>query len=96
MTASMIVRHRVGDYDKWKSVYDGRGVEIREQGGVIEHSVHRDLDDPQLVTVVHQFADEQSLRSYLGMLEGEEFRALAEETKIDLDSLEVSLLADVD
>ena len=49
-----------------------------------------------MVTVYHQFGDEQAARAFAGMLDGDEFRALAERTGIDLNSLEVSLLTDVD
>jgi quinol monooxygenase YgiN len=92
----MIAKHSVEEFDQWKMIYDGDGAAIRAQGGVIAHRVHRDLDDPHWVTVCHQFGDEQTARAYAAMLGGEEFLALAEQTGIDLDSVEVSLLADVD
>ena len=95
VSVSMISKHRVEDFARWKKTYDEDGAAIREQGGVIAHSVHRDLDDPYLVTVYHKFGDEQSARAYAGMLDGDEFRAMAEQTGIDLNSLEMSLVTDV-
>lgn len=96
MTVAMIAKHTVGDYAAWKAGYDGQGEAIREQGGVLAHQVYRDLDDPSWVTVYHQFADEAAARAYTGMFESDEFRALADQSGIDVDTMEVSLLAEVD
>lgn len=51
MSVSMIAKHMVEDFARWKQTYGEQGVGIREQGGVIADHVHRDLDDPQMVTV---------------------------------------------
>ena len=96
MSVSMIAKHRVEDFDRWKKAYDEEGVDLREQGGVVEAHVHVDLDDPQMVTVYHQFPDERTARDFAGMLDSDDFRGLADKTGIDLNSLEVSLLADVE
>lgn len=96
MTVAMIAKHTVEDYAAWKAGYDSQGVAIREQGGVIAHQVYRDLDDPSWVTVYHQFPDEATARAYSGMFDSDEFRALADQSGIDVASMEISLLAEVD
>ncbi len=56
MAATMIVRHKVGDYKAWKPAYDGLGA-FRKQKGVTAASVHRDTADPNTIIVMHRFKD---------------------------------------
>jgi len=49
--ASMIIRHRVADYDAWKSAFDEHQA-MRAASGITSHTLHRDADDPNAVTVV--------------------------------------------
>jgi quinol monooxygenase YgiN len=50
----MFVRHAVADFDAWKKVYDDFD---RESLGVTGHAVYRSVDDPNGVTVWHDFED---------------------------------------
>ena len=95
MTVSMIDRHKVDDFATWKKGYDGTG-QLRKNGGVIASSVHRALDDPNTVTVIHQFADESAARAFRARLDSDEFRAMAKETGIKPETLEAWLLKDVE
>jgi hypothetical protein len=52
----MIVRHRVADFDAWKPVFDEHQG-MRAQSGISGHTLHRDQDDPNTVTVVFNVAD---------------------------------------
>ena len=52
----MIVRHHVQDYATWRQTYDAFAPTQRT-GGVIEESVYQDKDDPNVVLVLHRFAD---------------------------------------
>jgi hypothetical protein len=54
--ATMIVRHRVADYAAWKPVFDEHQG-FRAQGGVIAHSLYRDADDANMVTMVFAVTD---------------------------------------
>ncbi len=54
--AYTIVRHQVGDYNKWKAVFEGAR-EIRESYGEQSHQVFRDIDNPNTVTVLNKWND---------------------------------------
>lgn len=56
MATTMFVRHRVNNYEDWKRVYDDFG-SVRKEKGVTGASVHRDANDPNAITITHQFKD---------------------------------------
>lgn len=93
MTVTLIGRHEVKDFDAWKKVYDS-STAIRDESGVMADSIHRDLDNPNLVTVYHQFADAAAASAYAARLDSDQFRAMAEEVGIVLP-VEVRLMTDV-
>jgi quinol monooxygenase YgiN len=95
MTVSMIAKHKVNDFATWKKGYDGTA-QLRKDGGVIADSVHRALDDPNMVTVYHQFADENTAKAFGARLDSDEFRAMGKEMGINLETVEVWLLEDVE
>jgi hypothetical protein len=49
----LIVSHRVEDYDRFKAVFDAHPP---ARGSATSHTVGRDVDDPDLITVVATFA----------------------------------------
>jgi quinol monooxygenase YgiN len=51
------VTHRVKDFDAWLKVYDGEGKETRAANGIIDRSISRGIDDPNLVTIVFAISD---------------------------------------
>lgn len=57
------VRHAVEDYDAWRKVYD-EFAKPQEEGGVESEAVFRGLDDPNNVTVVHDFDTEDEARAF--------------------------------
>ena len=52
---TMFVRHRVADYAKWRQVYDNFGPS-QQRLGVTAQAVYRAADNPNDVTVTHDFA----------------------------------------
>jgi quinol monooxygenase YgiN len=60
---TMIARHTVSDYGKWKSVYDDLAP-VRKESGVIGASVGRDPDDGNTIIVVHRFNDLDAARAF--------------------------------
>jgi quinol monooxygenase YgiN len=54
--AMLFVRHKVGDYAKWKRVYDDFAPTRRELG-VKGAAVYRDPDDSKTLVVWHRFDD---------------------------------------
>jgi len=54
--ASMFIKHRVADFDAWKKVFDEHEA-TRRESTVTGHSVHRDTDDPNVVTLAFRVTD---------------------------------------
>ena len=52
--AITIVKHEVKDFGTWKRGYDDFA-SFRKEGGVMGASVHRDLENPNMVTVIHKY-----------------------------------------
>jgi quinol monooxygenase YgiN len=63
MTAALIVRHRVANFEKWKEVFDSF-VPARREHGWISASVYRDATDPNLVTIVNRVKDLDGAKRY--------------------------------
>ena len=59
----MFARHQVADYDAWRKVYDAFD---RESLGVRRHTVYRRVDDPNEITVAHDFDDRATAESFAG------------------------------
>jgi quinol monooxygenase YgiN len=62
---TMFARHTVNDYSHWKSVYD-QFASVRQENGVIGASVHRDTQDPNVITITHQFNDVNTAMAFAG------------------------------
>lgn len=54
MSVTAVVRHKVADYDAWRTVYDTLA-DLQTNGGVTAQSVHRLVGDGNDLLVVHQF-----------------------------------------
>jgi hypothetical protein len=63
MTGTLIVRHRVQDYDAWRTVYEEVGP-LREQHGCTEDRVLRAPADSDDVLVIHEFPTVANARSF--------------------------------
>jgi quinol monooxygenase YgiN len=59
----MFARHQVADYDAWRKVYDAFD---REALGVRTHGVYRSVEDPNDITVWHDFDDRATAESFMG------------------------------
>lgn len=73
MAVLLALRTQVKDYDVWKANFDD-GAEFVAQQGVTASRVLRDLDDPKLVTVHHEFATPSAARAFLELMRTEAFR----------------------
>jgi hypothetical protein len=60
----LFVRHNVDDYEAWRRVYDEFDAERRSMG-VKGDAVFRALDDPNDVTLWHDFDSADAARSFL-------------------------------
>jgi quinol monooxygenase YgiN len=61
--ATMLVKHRVANFDKWRKVFD-RLEDLREKHGFVGHSVHRELSDPNVVVIVNRVRDMTEAKNY--------------------------------
>ena len=52
---TLFVRHQVADYAKWREVYDKFGPS-QQRLGVGAQAVYRAADNPNDITVTHEFA----------------------------------------
>jgi quinol monooxygenase YgiN len=61
--AAMIVKHRVADFDAWKKVFESM-TGMRKEHGWTHHTVLRDANDPNLVTVINRMRDLSGAKGY--------------------------------
>jgi hypothetical protein len=59
----LFVRHNVADYDAWRKVYDEFDNERRPMG-VTDDAVFQSVDDPNDVTLWHDFAGADEARAF--------------------------------
>jgi hypothetical protein len=59
----LFVRHNVADYTRWRKAYNEFDAE-RVKLGVTAHAVFQSIDDPNDVTVWHDFSTSQSAKSF--------------------------------
>ena len=63
--ATLLVRHKVEDFAKWKAVYDEAATEsLRNASGVKAHRVLRNADSPNEVIVLHEYDDLAKARQF--------------------------------
>jgi quinol monooxygenase YgiN len=63
--ATIIVRHRVANFEQWKSVFDSMQ-KTRLEHGWAGYSVHRDAADPNIVVVVSRVMNIEGAKRYGG------------------------------
>ena len=72
----MYVRHQVEDYAAWRQAYDDFDA-TRTSMGVTGAAVYQALDDPNDVTVWHDFATAEAAQAFAGSAELRETMASA-------------------
>ena len=63
--ARMFARHPVADFANWYEGYKN-AAEFRNANGVIAGKVYQHADDPNDVTVVHDFATADAAKAFVG------------------------------
>ena len=66
--ALLLILHRVADYDAWRKVYDSVS-DMPVFGGIKSESVHRMVDDPNNVLVLHYFDSVDEARAFTSLPE---------------------------
>lgn len=59
---TLFVRHTVADYAAWRKAYDAYGP-VQTEMGVKAQAVYRSIDDPNDVTVTHEFDTAEEARA---------------------------------
>lgn len=60
----MFIRHPVSDYDTWRKTYDDFG-DTQKKLGLRAESVHRDVENPSMLTVIHDFDSADDARAFV-------------------------------
>ena len=63
--ATMFVRHKVNEFGVWKSAYDAFDAE-RKTMGVTNHGVYQAEDNPNEVTIYHEFESFDKAKAFAG------------------------------
>jgi len=61
--ATLLVRQRVRDYDRWKEVFDA-DAPVRAAAGSLGGRVFRDGDDPEDIVIVLEWEDLDQARDF--------------------------------
>ena len=62
---TMFARHTVADYKAWRRAYDGFAP-LQKAKGVTAQAVYQAADNPNDVTVTHDFATLEAAQSFVG------------------------------
>jgi quinol monooxygenase YgiN len=63
--ATLFVRHKVEDFGAWKAAYDAFDAE-RKTMGVTAHGVFQTEDNPNEVTLYHEFENMDAAKTFVG------------------------------
>ena len=61
--ARIFARHEVEDYATWKKGYD-ESAQFQREGGVTDEAVYQSADNPNDVTVIHDFNTLDEARAF--------------------------------
>ena len=59
----VFVRHEIGDYAAWRKIYEGNE-SFRKKMGVLSQEIYRSVDNPNEVTVIHDFKTLEKARAW--------------------------------
>ena len=61
--ATMFVRHTVSNYNAWRKVYDDFAL-VQKAKGVLAEAVYQAADNPNDITVTHDFATVEAAQAF--------------------------------
>ena len=61
--ATMFIRHTVSDYKAWRKVYDDVS-HVQKAGGVTAQAVYQSADNPNEITVTHEFGSVEAAQAF--------------------------------
>ena len=59
------IRHTITDYEKWRPFFDDDEARRRTAGATGVKQVYRDLDDPNIVTVILEWDTAENARRFM-------------------------------
>lgn len=77
--ASMLVQHKVKNYEEWKKVFDAN-LGLRTSNGELSSQLYRDASDPNQLTVVSKW---NSLANLQKFAQSPELRAAMEKAGVE-------------
>ncbi|EJC83509.1 hypothetical protein Rleg4DRAFT_6745 [Rhizobium leguminosarum bv. trifolii WSM2297] len=60
---TLFVRHEVSDYTSWRKIYDAFH-QVQKANGVTAEAVYRATDNPNDITVTHEFATLEAAQAF--------------------------------
>ncbi len=87
----------MNDYDAFKQAYNGWRQEYAADMGIVASSVFRNVDDPDFVTVHHQFSNEDAAKAAAAQWNSDEYKeASRQQSYSQVETMEVTLLKKVE
>ena len=77
--ATMLVQHKVMDYDEWRKVYDSVA-DLRSSNGEISDQIYRDDSDPNNLTLLFEWDSMENAKQYA---QSPELKAAMEKAGVD-------------
>ncbi len=77
--ASMLVQHKVKDFDAWKKVYDSVA-DLRASNGELSDRIYRDASDPNRLTLIFKWDSLENAKKYV---ESPELKAAMERAGVE-------------
>ena len=72
MTATLFTRNETTDFTGWKELWD-ESADFVADHGALSSSLHRDVDNPNIIVVVHQFENADPARAFAAMFDSDGF-----------------------
>ncbi len=92
MTTIMSVKCKMNDLNAFKQVYEA-SLENNEHVGIIASTMYHDPNDPNMITVLHQFKDLETAQKTAVMWGSEEVKAaISEQGYAQMDTFELNVL----
>ncbi len=91
MRTTLLIRHRVGDFDVWRGIYEGFAPQ-QAAGGVRSQMALRSADDPADIVVTHTFDSREAAEAYLG---NPDLRAAMANATVEDDTVTIEFFDEV-
>ncbi|MGD8402937.1 MAG: hypothetical protein PVJ21_04715 [Anaerolineales bacterium] len=77
--ASMLIQHKVKDFNEWKKVYDSV-LDLRKSNGELSDNIYRDASDPNSLTIMFKWDSLEKAQKYA---QSSELKAAMQEAGVD-------------